>query len=732
MWPASAASPSEMSSIARRDARRAAGPPRRGAAAARSRPSRNAAPAPPSGPVTTSRSPGRAPRAAGHALRAAERGHAEQHAVGAGRVAADAPARRPRSIPSYSSRRPRRRVSPAAPSETISASGSAPEAARSLTFTAAARKPSSRQRDPVEAEVDALDERVLRDDEAARRPRRRARSRVRGRAARARRAARTRPARRASQQLDPRAPVERVRVERGERVVQARRGSCPGPLRSRRGVLGGDAERRERLGRGLERLLRLRGEEAPGQRASTCSRCRSPPRAARGRSRPPAPARRRRRGRPGPVTDATTPSCAAATSASSDAAVSVPIDSTPRTSALAPTSVATSPAFPRRTVDLDPVEDPLRGRRCGSRSRRRRRDRARPEASARVAASPASSIDSTHGGDSVPMFSTSADGDAGHLLDLLRRVRHHRQRAERERRVRRLVHDDVVRDLVDERPALADHAQRGAGRDGHRATHSQDVDRAVAGADLDESVRDGARGRGCRAAGRVEQGLAAREQRRERGRMRAPGAVRRRRRRGARPGSRRAREPSKRWSTASSPWPPVTITAGGAELVQPLGELLPRRLDARERLRLGQVRRDHGREREQPRRRALHGVVLAAASRRSSRPSPGRRRAGRGAPRGTPATVSISRREKSIPVFAASTPMSSNTASSCATTNSGGSSWIGGHAQRVLRRQRDEHRRCRARPPRRTPSGRPGSRRLRRSRTSQSSTLGEHRLPSPA
>jgi hypothetical protein len=38
------------------------------------------------------------------------------------------------------------------------------------------------------------------------------------------------------------------------------------------------------------------------------------------------------------------------------------------------------------------------------------------------------------------------------------------------------------------------------------------------------------------------------------------------------------------------------------------------------------------------------------------------------------ATVSISGRENSIPVFAASTPMSSNTASSCAWTKSGGNS----------------------------------------------------------
>ena len=39
-------------------------------------------------------------------------------------------------------------------------------------FTAAARKPRSRQRDPVEPEVDALDERVLRHDEPAGEPRR--------------------------------------------------------------------------------------------------------------------------------------------------------------------------------------------------------------------------------------------------------------------------------------------------------------------------------------------------------------------------------------------------------------------------------------------------------------------------------------------------------------------------------------------------------------------------------
>ena len=47
-------------------------------------------------------------------------------------------------------------------------------------------------------------------------------------------------------------------------------------------------------------------------------------------------------------------------------------------------------------------------------------------------------------------------------------------------------------------------------------------------------------------------------------------------------------------------------------------------------------------------------------------------------------------REKSIPVFAASTPMSSKTASSCARMKSGGSSWTAVTADRVLRGERDD------------------------------------------
>ena len=86
-----------------RDRARAGAPPRRGAAGAREPPvAKGGAARAPSGPVTTSRSPGRAPAAAGDALRPAERGHAEAEPVGARRVAAAN--RTPASFsPSYSS-----------------------------------------------------------------------------------------------------------------------------------------------------------------------------------------------------------------------------------------------------------------------------------------------------------------------------------------------------------------------------------------------------------------------------------------------------------------------------------------------------------------------------------------------------------------------------------------------------------------------------------------------------
>ena len=57
------------------------------------------------------------------------------------------------------------------------------------------------------------------------------------------------------------------------------------------------------------------------------------------------------------------------------------------------------------------------------------------------------------------------------------------------------------------------------------------------------------------------------------------------------------------------------------------------------------------------------------------------------------ATVSMIAREKSIPVFAASIPMSPATASSCARTNHGGTSRTAVDLARVLRRERDDRRR---------------------------------------
>src|ERR687897_2946892 len=54
----------------------------------------------------------------------------------------------------------------------------------------------------------------------------------------------------------------------------------------------------------------------------------------------------------------------------------------------------------------------------------------------------------------------------------------------------------------------------------------EDVDRPLAPADLDEAVANGRRGRNGRAARRLHEGISVGEQRRERGRVRTPGAVR--------------------------------------------------------------------------------------------------------------------------------------------------------------------------------------------------------------
>ncbi len=140
--PASGASPSETSSIACATAR-GGGPSATRIGGRTSRPARNAAPAAPSGPVTTSRSPGRAPARPG--TRSARPSAVTLTTTGlrARRVAAAHRDARLGHAPRTARARPRRR-SAGAPRLTIRAIGSAPEAARSLRLTAAARKPSSR------------------------------------------------------------------------------------------------------------------------------------------------------------------------------------------------------------------------------------------------------------------------------------------------------------------------------------------------------------------------------------------------------------------------------------------------------------------------------------------------------------------------------------------------------------------------------------------------------------
>ena len=86
-----------------------------------------------------------------------------------GRVAADDRARPPRRSPRRARARRRARVSAGAPSVTISASGSAPDGGEVAEVDGGGPEAEVAPRDPVEPEVDALDERVLRDDERRRR-----------------------------------------------------------------------------------------------------------------------------------------------------------------------------------------------------------------------------------------------------------------------------------------------------------------------------------------------------------------------------------------------------------------------------------------------------------------------------------------------------------------------------------------------------------------------------------
>ena len=272
------------------------------------------------------------------------------------------------------------------------------------------------------------------------------------------------------------------------------------------------------------------------------------------------------------------------------------------------------------------------------------------------------------------MFSTSAPAMRDHLLDLLARVRHHRQRAERERRVRRLVHDDVVRDLVDERlRARARRRRESPGAHARPFTLRMSTGPSPAPSSA-SPCRTASVGRARRAA----RGLARAAARARAARRASPSACSRRRasprRRAARPGSRRGRGPSKRWSTASSPCPPVTIAAARAELDQALRELAPSTpspASARASIRFGVTTVASGKSRATSAPTASSCEQLRARARDHHRVDDERHRV---AARGTPATASITAREKSIPVFAASTPMSEKTASSCARHELGGSS----------------------------------------------------------
>ena len=179
--------------------------------------------------------------------------------------------------------------------------------------------------------------------------------------------------------------------------------------------------------------------------------------------------------------------------------------------------------------------------------------------------------------------------------------------------------------------------------------------------------------RGARRA--VERALArARAARRA-----SPSACSRRRasprRRAARPGSRGARSPSKRWSTGS-----LAVAAGDDAPPARRARAAARRARAAARpaepasasasRRFGVTTVASGNSR---------ATSVSTASSWSSR-APELATITGSTTSGTrwlsrkSATVSISARENSIPVFAASTPMSSKTASSCARTNSGGSS----------------------------------------------------------
>ena len=220
----------------------------------------------------------------------------------------------------------------------------------------------------------------------------------------------------------------------------------------------------------------------------------------------------------------------------------------------------------------------------------------------------------------------------------------------------------------------ADYARRRpSARPRCAAAASANVDRPGARADLAQAVahrlgRDAPSPRAAASSG-VE---AERQVRRERRGVRAARAVR-----GAagmalaRDASTRARRRRRRPS-ASSRWPPVTTTTRGPERVHARGRAPSgsrRRAVAGQHARLGEVRRDHGRPRQQPLDERVARLGRRAARRPTRRPSPGRARPACPASSRSSASLDAprsSRASPSIPIFTASTPMSSATARTCA------------------------------------------------------------------
>src|SRR3954449_6124908 len=277
-----------------------------------------------------------------------------------------------------------------------------------------------------------------------------------------------------------------------------------------------------------------------------------------------------------------------------------------------------------------------------------------------------------------PVFRERADveherrGEPGHLLDLLPRVRHHRQPTEREGRVRRLVHDDVVRDLVDERLALTQLPQRRPGGDRHRrasprtstgpspspisaspwATARDAASAAPRAASPSESPR-------ARSAASVAEWVQP-----------APWVAETSWRSN---GISRCSRPSKRWSAGSSPCPPVTRAAGAPSCTSASARSSGGPSDStsdRASSRFGVTTVASGKS------RATRTSRASSSSNRAPELASmtGSTTSGIGCSSSQSATVSMIEREKSIPVFAASIPMSPATASSCAPTNHAGTS----------------------------------------------------------